>query len=98
MSDCTTTKKLSVEELLAKAAKPSSDAMRLHTFYRGKVETALKCTVRSFADFAIWYTPGVAAPCKAIAADPEKGSSDRSRSRAGSGPRSRPRTRRPRGA
>jgi len=72
MSDCENTKKLSVEELLAKAAKPSSDAMRLHPFYRGKVETTLKCTVRSFDDFAIWYTPGVAAPCKAIAADPEK--------------------------
>lgn len=72
MSNGVTTKRLSVEELLAKAAKPSSDAMRLHTFYRGKVETALKCTVRSFDDFAIWYTPGVAAPCKAIAADPEK--------------------------
>jgi len=27
--------------------------------------------VRDFDDFAIWYTPGVAAPCKAIAADPE---------------------------
>jgi len=63
---------MNVEELLAKAAKPSADAMKLHPFYRGKVETALKCAVRSFNDFAIWYTPGVAAPCKAIAADPEK--------------------------
>jgi malate dehydrogenase (oxaloacetate-decarboxylating) len=65
-------KKMSVEELLAKAQKPSADAMRLHPFYRGKIETTLKCTVRSFNDFAIWYTPGVAASCKAIAADPEK--------------------------
>jgi malate dehydrogenase (oxaloacetate-decarboxylating) len=63
--------KISVEQLLAKAAKPASDAMRLHPFYRGKVETALKCTVHNFNDFAIWYTPGVAAPCKAIAANPE---------------------------
>jgi malate dehydrogenase (oxaloacetate-decarboxylating) len=63
--------KLSVEELLAKAKKPSADAMKLHPFYRGKVETTLKCTVRSFNDFAIWYTPGVAAPCRAIEADPE---------------------------
>jgi len=62
---------LSVDELLAKAKKPSADAMRLHPFYRGKVETALKCRVRDFSDFAIWYTPGVAAPCKAIAADPD---------------------------
>ena len=45
--------------------------MKLHPFYRGKVETALKCCVRTFNDFAIWYTPGVAAPCRAIQADPE---------------------------
>jgi len=63
---------INVEQLLARAKKPSDDAMKLHPFYRGKVETALKCTVRSFNDFAIWYTPGVAAPCNAIAADPEK--------------------------
>ena len=62
---------LTTEELLAKAKKPSADAMRLHPFYRGKVETTLRCRVRDFKDFAIWYTPGVAAPCKAIAADPE---------------------------
>jgi malate dehydrogenase (oxaloacetate-decarboxylating) len=62
---------MNVEELLAKAKKPSSDAMKLHPFYRGKIETALKCTVHSFQDFAIWYTPGVAAPCKAIEANPE---------------------------
>jgi len=60
-----------VDELLAKAKKPAADAMRLHPFYRGKVETTLKCRVRDFNDFAIWYTPGVAAPCKAIAANPE---------------------------
>jgi malate dehydrogenase (oxaloacetate-decarboxylating) len=63
---------INVEELLAKAKKPSADALRLHPFYRGKIETALKCAVRSFQDFAIWYTPGVAAPCRAIAEDPEK--------------------------
>lgn len=62
---------MNVEELLAKAKKPSADAMKLHPFYRGKIETTLKCTVHSFDDFAIWYTPGVAAPCKAIEADPE---------------------------
>jgi malate dehydrogenase (oxaloacetate-decarboxylating) len=64
--------KVDVEALLAKAHKPSGDAMRLHPFYRGKIETALKCTVRDLDDFAIWYTPGVAAPCKAIATDPDK--------------------------
>lgn len=65
-------KRLSVEELLAKAEQPSKDAMRLHPFYRGKVEVSLKCRIRDFDDFAIWYTPGVAAPCKDIEAHPEK--------------------------
>jgi malate dehydrogenase (oxaloacetate-decarboxylating) len=62
---------MNVDELLARAKKPSADAMKLHPFYRGKIETTLKCTVHSFNDFAIWYTPGVAAPCKAIEANPE---------------------------
>ncbi|MBP8973948.1 MAG: NADP-dependent malic enzyme [Anaerolineae bacterium] len=58
------------EELLEKAKKPAEDAMRLHAFYRGKMQTALRCQVRDLHDFAIWYTPGVAAPCQAIAKDP----------------------------
>jgi len=60
-----------VEELLAKAKQPSADAMRLHPYYRGKVEVAVKARVRDFNDFAVWYTPGVAAPCRAIAENPE---------------------------
>jgi malate dehydrogenase (oxaloacetate-decarboxylating) len=63
--------KLTKEELLAKAKKPAEDAMRLHPFYRGKIETVPKCRIRDFNDFAVWYSPGVAAPCKAIQADPE---------------------------
>ena len=65
-------KEVTVEELLAKAEQPSKDAMRLHPFYRGKVEVIPKCRIRDFNDFAIWYTPGVAAPCKEIYADKEK--------------------------
>ncbi|HAV41508.1 MAG TPA: malate dehydrogenase [Acidobacteria bacterium] len=65
-------KKVTVEELLAKAEQPSKDAMRLHPFYKGKVGVTLKCRVRTFQDFAIWYTPGVAAPCLEINKDPEK--------------------------
>jgi malate dehydrogenase (oxaloacetate-decarboxylating) len=60
-----------VQELLAKAQKPSADAMKLHPFYRGKIETVPKACIRSLDDFAIWYTPGVAAPCRAIEKDPE---------------------------
>jgi len=62
----------SPEELLAKAKKPAQDALRLHPLYRGKVQTMLKCPVRGRADFAIWYTPGVAAPCRAIVEDPDQ--------------------------
>ncbi len=65
-------KKVTVEELLAKAEQPSKDAMRLHPFYRGKIEVIPKCRIRDSNDFAIWYTPGVAAPCKEIHADIEK--------------------------
>ena len=61
-------KAVDVEKLLAKAKKPAADAMVLHPFYRGKVETTLKCVVRDINDFAIWYTPGVAAPCRDIEA------------------------------
>ncbi|MDP3879692.1 MAG: NADP-dependent malic enzyme [Dehalococcoidales bacterium] len=64
--------KMTKEELLAKARKPAEDAMKLHPFYRGKMQTVPKCMIRDFNDFAIWYTPGVAAPCRAIEADREK--------------------------
>ena len=58
------------EERAARAQKPSEDAIRLHAFYRGKMQTMPKCAIRGFEDFAVWYTPGVAAPCQAIQADP----------------------------
>ena len=64
--------KVTKEELLAKARKPAEDAMKLHPFYRGKMQTIPRCAVRDFNDFAIWYTPGVAEPCRAIQADKEK--------------------------
>jgi malate dehydrogenase (oxaloacetate-decarboxylating) len=64
--------KVTKEELLAKARKPAEDAMKLHPFYRGKMQTVPKCCIRDFTDFAIWYTPGVAEPCRAIKADVEK--------------------------
>jgi malate dehydrogenase (oxaloacetate-decarboxylating) len=60
------------EELLEKAKKPAKDAMILHPFYTGKIGVTAKCVVRDVNDFAIWYTPGVAAPCKDIQANPEK--------------------------
>ena len=64
--------KMTKEELLAKAKKPAEDAMIMHPFYRGKMQTVPRAVIRDFKDFAIWYTPGVAAPCKAIQADKDK--------------------------
>ncbi|MCJ7749506.1 MAG: malate dehydrogenase, partial [Armatimonadetes bacterium] len=63
------TERVTKEELLAKANKPAEDAMKLHAFYRGKMQTLPRCQIRSFADFASYYSPGVAAPCRAIQAD-----------------------------
>ncbi|MFN7955570.1 MAG: NADP-dependent malic enzyme [bacterium] len=60
-----------LEERLALSQKPSAEALRLHPFYAGKIQVAPKCAIRGYEDFAIWYTPGVAAPCKAIQAAPE---------------------------
>ncbi len=65
-------RKPTVDELLAKAKKPAQLASPLHKFYEGKVQVMPKCAVTSPKDFAIWYTPGVAAPCKEIQANPEK--------------------------
>jgi len=65
-------RKPTVEELLAKAKKPSQLAPPLHRFYGGKVQIMSKCAVASPDDFAIWYTPGVAAACKEIQADKDK--------------------------
>ena len=62
---------VTIEELLAKAQQPAVDALRLHPYYQGKVQMMPKCPVRNLSDFAIWYTPGVAAACRAIQIDPE---------------------------
>jgi len=64
-------KEMTVEERLQLAKKPGQDAMVMHKFYGGKVEVVPKACVRSFDDFAIWYSPGVAEPCKDIAKNPD---------------------------
>jgi malate dehydrogenase (oxaloacetate-decarboxylating) len=60
-----------IKDLLSAAAKPGEDALRLHPLYKGKIQIMPKCPIRDPTDFSIWYTPGVAAPCKAIQTDPE---------------------------
>jgi malate dehydrogenase (oxaloacetate-decarboxylating) len=64
--------KPTVDELLAKAKKPAQLSPPMHRFYEGKMQVIPKCAIRSIDDFAIWYTPGVAAPCRMIQADPDK--------------------------
>jgi len=64
--------KVDTEQLLKKAEYPNKEAMRLHPFYRGKIELAPKCCVRDVDDFAIWYTPGVAKVCLDIRDNPDK--------------------------
>ena len=65
-------KKMRADERVARANKPAQDAMKLHPYFKGKLETSPKCCIRDFSDFAIWYTPGVAEVCKDIQRYPEK--------------------------
>jgi len=60
------------QELETKANQPAEEALRLHAVYQGKIQVVPKCPIRAATDFAYWYTPGVAAPCRAIQADPRK--------------------------
>ncbi len=61
------TKKLKNE--LKRSNDLSLKSIKLHPFYNGKIEIASKCYIKNFDDFAVWYTPGVAEPCKAIHAN-----------------------------
>ena len=63
-------KATATENRLVRAGKPAEEAMRLHKFYNGKIETGIRCRVRDFGDFAIWFSPGVASACTAIAKEP----------------------------
>jgi malate dehydrogenase (oxaloacetate-decarboxylating) len=65
-------KKVTVDQLIEKAKRPSKLAVAYHLFYEGKVQVMPKCAIRSPADFAIWYTPGVAASCRRIKEDPSE--------------------------
>lgn len=61
-----------VEENLKRANLPKEQSAKYHPYYQGKIEIVPRVPVRSFNDFAIWYTPGVAQPCLEIKADPGK--------------------------
>jgi malate dehydrogenase (oxaloacetate-decarboxylating) len=61
----------SMDESLRRAFLPAQLALKYHPFYRGKIEIVPRCPIRSFDDFAIWYTPGVAEACDEIKKRPE---------------------------
>ena len=46
-------------------------ALEQHAKYNGKFTTAIKVPMETKDDLATYYSPGVAAPCLAIAHDPE---------------------------
>jgi malate dehydrogenase (oxaloacetate-decarboxylating) len=60
------------EQLVVKRETSDDDALRLHALHQGKIQVIPKCPIRDSSDFAYWYTPGVAAPCLAIQADPSR--------------------------
>ena len=45
-----------IDQLLAKAKQPAADAIKLHPYYEGKMQTVPKCSVWGFDAFAVWYT------------------------------------------
>ncbi len=47
-------------------------AVKYHRHFVGKVQVIPKCAITSYDDFAIYYTPGVAQPCREIVRDPEQ--------------------------
>ncbi|NVM35061.1 MAG: NADP-dependent malic enzyme [Candidatus Lokiarchaeota archaeon] len=65
-------KKLSKEELLRKSKIPGINAIKMHKFYKGKIQLVPRCQIRDYNDFAIWYSPGVSAPSSEIFKDKQK--------------------------
>ncbi len=57
---------------LGRACIQDDESIRLHAFYEGKMQVVPKCPISDSRDFAVWYTPGVAAPCRAIQANPAR--------------------------
>ncbi len=59
------------ENEVARAERWSNLAVPWHRHYGGKMETVPRCVVRGMEDFSVWYSPGVARACTAIAEEPD---------------------------
>ncbi|MBU1239164.1 malate dehydrogenase, partial [Myxococcota bacterium] len=59
------------QDKLTAANQYYAKSEKLHRFFKGKVEVVSKCSVNELNDFSLWYTPGVAEPCREIAKNPD---------------------------
>jgi len=50
----------------------NKEALELHKKFRGKIEVVSKVPLKTMRDLSVYYTPGVAEPCKEIARDKNK--------------------------
>ena len=48
-----------------------AESLKLHRLHKGKIAVSGKMPVETKDDLSTVYSPGVAAPCEAIAKDPE---------------------------
>jgi malate dehydrogenase (oxaloacetate-decarboxylating) len=60
------------EELQKKKNAPAINAIKMHQFYHGKMQTLPRCGIQDYKDFSYYYSPGVAAPCMEIHNDFDK--------------------------
>ncbi|MCK5744178.1 MAG: NADP-dependent malic enzyme [Caldisericia bacterium] len=51
--------------------KYDEEALRLHKKYAGKIDIGVKADLRNKHALSVWYTPGVAHPCRIIRKNPE---------------------------
>ena len=58
-------------ETSGRSPQAAEESLRLHALYKGKVQVMPKCPIGALRDFSVWYTPGVAEPCKQIQHEPE---------------------------
>lgn len=55
-----------------RSADIAARALDAHRRWRGKIQSLPKCPVHGIDDFALWYTPGVAAVARAVAETPDE--------------------------
>jgi hypothetical protein len=49
-------RKINKNDLISRAKKAGQDALIMHYYYQGKMQTVPRCIVRGYEDFSIWYS------------------------------------------